>query len=547
MADEFCFSLLNTSTIQLLQAVGFESSQTNATHVLTDIFEHYIQLLASSVSAYSRLSGRTYGNIGDVINAFNELSVNTAQLKEWISDETRFLSPCWTEQGDPSRILEGIIKNGLNNHNDSITYEYGHPLSLEAPPGEEIEEETNEPHNHLPAYIPSYLPEFPTIITNEDDIESNVTKPKLPSLPLTSASVLPLPNIVKQKKKPIDNPFTHLKPFEDSLLAITDSDHPESLSLSLNTADSPKESADTPKLGMKRRRSEALIQIMNEIQSPKQLPNISSHILEKSAIDEAAPGNTMFTEEKGLLDRLVIDSAPTYAIPKLMTPNLLMDIIVPVSTVSQPTTNSLRLNLSGFNTRKPSINTTIDEAPSQSNPISLKTMVSTTNNTTDNLNTSHSPSNGKLSGINQTIPHGNSNYSNNNKNTPISLSSASLNQKDQTATDPRESDKNKLKPKKKLTINLPVSRLESNAKKESSIITPPLSTPKIRFKIKIPEREEIKPKVTTDVINCICDNPTVDYGTFMIACDSCGVWYHGLCVNIAENDPIEEWHCRRCS
>jgi hypothetical protein len=51
---------------------------------------------------------------------------------------------------------------------------------------------------------------------------------------------------------------------------------------------------------------------------------------------------------------------------------------------------------------------------------------------------------------------------------------------------------------------------------------------------------------SSEEISCICENPTVDYGTFMIACDTCSVWYHGSCVGIAESDQVEEWYCRRC-
>lgn len=51
---------------------------------------------------------------------------------------------------------------------------------------------------------------------------------------------------------------------------------------------------------------------------------------------------------------------------------------------------------------------------------------------------------------------------------------------------------------------------------------------------------------SAEEIRCICENPTVDYGTFMIACDRCSVWYHGSCVGIAESDQVEEWYCRRC-
>lgn len=51
---------------------------------------------------------------------------------------------------------------------------------------------------------------------------------------------------------------------------------------------------------------------------------------------------------------------------------------------------------------------------------------------------------------------------------------------------------------------------------------------------------------STEEIRCICENPRVDYGTFMIACDGCSTWFHGDCVGIAESDQVEEWYCRRC-
>ncbi|KAI8073320.1 hypothetical protein BC940DRAFT_291066 [Gongronella butleri] len=50
--------------------------------------------------------------------------------------------------------------------------------------------------------------------------------------------------------------------------------------------------------------------------------------------------------------------------------------------------------------------------------------------------------------------------------------------------------------------------------------------------------------VSDETVQCICDNPTVDYGTFMVACDTCGVWFHGVCVGIL--DQVDEWHCMRC-
>ncbi|KAJ3115660.1 hypothetical protein HDU96_000278 [Phlyctochytrium bullatum] len=57
-----------------------------------------------------------------------------------------------------------------------------------------------------------------------------------------------------------------------------------------------------------------------------------------------------------------------------------------------------------------------------------------------------------------------------------------------------------------------------------------------------------KPEVqenASDEINCICDMPDVDDGLFMIACDTCGFWFHGRCVGVMT--AIDEWFCVRCT
>ncbi|KAI8596003.1 hypothetical protein EDD21DRAFT_312703 [Dissophora ornata] len=51
----------------------------------------------------------------------------------------------------------------------------------------------------------------------------------------------------------------------------------------------------------------------------------------------------------------------------------------------------------------------------------------------------------------------------------------------------------------------------------------------------------------SEVINCICSNPTLDDGLFMIACDRCQEWFHGRCVGVRESDSVATWFCRRCT
>jgi len=50
-------------------------------------------------------------------------------------------------------------------------------------------------------------------------------------------------------------------------------------------------------------------------------------------------------------------------------------------------------------------------------------------------------------------------------------------------------------------------------------------------------------------IKCICQHSTVDFGRFMIACDNCGIWFHGECVKVtAESIQFgAQWLCLRCS
>jgi hypothetical protein len=573
MVNNFCSALLQTSTVQLLQAAGFESSQSSATHVLTNVFEDYICLLASTVSAYSHLSGRTTGNVWDVIDGFEELAIDLDDLKNWLSSESKSLTPSWTEQGDPSRILEGnnkvngerkssllrlvlgIIQRGKGSSEDSVLYEYGkQPKVIRVDSGAEEDEKDEEPvDHHLPEYIPKYFPAFPVI--SAEEIEPAVVESKVPVA--VADSTLPLPNIVKKKKHPIDNPFTHLTPYEDSMIA-TDKEQPEALSLVLDLS---KE--NRPVLPRRRRRSEVLNQIVNEIEKegPKRKHiKDSTHILSEFTQNDAAPGNNMFTDEPGLLKTLMMDLSPQVAVSKLTTPNLLTDIIIPPG--GGGTGSSLRLKTQKQGTqsqqqpqqqqqsqqqqpqpqqqqqqqqqhqRKQSLGgITIDE--SSNKPIvHLRTSVSTP----PKEPTHHSPTlppSPKTEKPYTAEPH---------SDVPVSLAAYSSSPKNHPMSPTSPSSK---PPKKKLTISLPKFDAKLNSKSTpTSTHTSPAQTPKITFKIKLPvEKTASEP---TDIINCICDNPTVDYGAFMIACDLCGVWFHGNCVNVAEHDQVEEWYCRRC-
>ncbi|KAI8987565.1 hypothetical protein BDF20DRAFT_850926 [Mycotypha africana] len=452
MAEKFCYSLLQMTTLQLLQAAGFDSGNTSSVQTLTNIFERYLELLSSTALAYAQHNGKSSTSIYDLLEAFGELGIDIPSLTDWINEETRSLAPSWTEQADPSRTLKDTIHKGLE-HQEDIIYEYG---DLSDVPSEtvitssddesSIEELSKEGEaekdtllgkvSDLPHYIPKYFPPFPALASNEDEeiqhapgqplqnnffthqkasIEQQQTA--LYSAPTKANDTLPLPNIVKRKVRPIENPFIHLKPFEDSLIAsittlmsadndsVSASDmrkeQVEPLSLQLLTKTDGRDnvtknlenehlhdsnltipqsisnSAESISAALRKRRGafEKLQQLIKRVKyddaTSKDNNYRSNHNIEESKSEkskrfllegisfleaeirnEAAPGNTLFIKNnKGLLETLVTHATPPIAIPKLLAPNLLLDIHQPVSSgigASSASGTKLRLNISNL-------------------------------------------------------------------------------------------------------------------------------------------------------------------------------------------------------
>lgn len=453
--------------------------------------------------------------------------------------------------------LLAVVNGGLNRQQDYITYEYTNPTAkseLLAPEEEEEEEVgTNQENkeNNLPDYVPPYFPPFPVMIAPEENEEFVLVETKT-QLPTLLNDALPLPNIVKKKNKPVDNPFTFLKPFDESMLSITDSDQPEALSLSMKIGVThqisllskiSEEQSDGH--SKKRRRSETLLQLIDQIQYPdlkgepkkRRLTN-EINLFNESTREGATPGNTMFSLELGILDKLMTGNAPPIAVPKLMAPNLLMDIVVPQGPAISSSSTTLRLNMSPTNSRKLLLGGITIEESAGSSAIPTPT---------DTQATEITPTTIKIA--------------------PISLAALSSHTEEKKTKEkpikkPKEKKPKSTKSKKKLTISLPKPQSDSilaNISQEPVTEDPPstvssATTPVIRFSIKPPTEQKSettppqspKSTITSDVIRCVCENPTVDYGAFMVACDTCRVWFHGQCVGIAENDQIEEWHCDGC-
>ncbi|KAI7856139.1 hypothetical protein BDC45DRAFT_567638 [Circinella umbellata] len=708
MTDKFCYALLKTTALQILQSAGFDAAHTDPTNSLTEVMSQYLQLLATTTSSYAELAGRSNGNIWDVVDGLNELGITPESLKEWLDLEGKTLTPTWTAQSDPGRTLEGAVKNGRNNYDDALVYEYKdipsdveeeEEISLleseeeevlekekengeESIPKDDNKKEQEEENNGLPDYIPPYMPRFPSSIKEDATPPPRALPQVMPSITQQSSSgtAVPAPIIVRHRKKPVDNPFTHVVPFEESVLA-TDKATTLALSLNENEENDNKQQQQQQPASKRRRvalsnlpmkKAMASLASNNDQQRRRQGDVLAGNheMFRKFTQDEAAPGNTMFGNTNGVLEELLRRVAPPAMVSKLSSPNLLVDVAT-VPTPANLTSNGTALNqqenvtiktsttpsntnnagggtgatnstsmlaslAGGQYSRKHSFEENITTSgPTQSassstieNQSSLPTsstqpastivtipttaMTAETTNSTSSSNTPSSPSQrSNLTPISLASLSAGTNTGGSGKTKPSSGKSSS---KSSSGKGPGE--KKKLP---KLTLNLTNGSSSSGGGNDGIIAastgenTPSsatsLNTPKIRFKIKPPEPANEKIDITStddspspssssappsqsepsqkpallpvstssqqrqqspvtattttathhpivpalqdeedvqEIVQCICSNPTVDYGTFMISCDNCHVWYHGECVGIAEKDNIETWYCKNC-
>ncbi|KAI8091087.1 uncharacterized protein B0P05DRAFT_528717 [Gilbertella persicaria] len=632
MADNVCFSLLKTATQQIIQSAGFEAANNRSIDTLADVFGKYIELLGSTVSAYASLNGRTMGTARDVFEALNEVAIDPNTLKMWLEEEGKALSPCWSAQSDPGRLLQGVIAGGRNTFEDIIEYRFGHVQAFDL---SEDEQDTDMlldspiQENALPDYVPSYFPAFPEI--KEDTVMEEATQLLLEKqqreqqqLQLQQKQELPLPVIVKHRKKPIENPFTHIIPFDESNLASAKekSRDEKPLSMSVELSTKPTEPTNDRKTNI-----EPLMEALKNIQSPNYKlgeglePHEEEALFKTQTQDAAAPGNYMFNRDNGVFDEIVLHSAEPLISSKITTPNLSFDVAIATAPAT-PTTdyipgspdhklmsrsmlaalakkgkqfgklrpgmsnphaiskhsvdiNAIKTGESKYLMKKKRMlaeqqameerqrlleqqlkenpNATIEQlTPVQSLPLPLPPPPPPSSSAAaPPLSSSAPPLPPPLPLSQPTLlppapppvskpvqPPPPLPVSKPINTGPISLSSFSQTEK-----------KHKKPTTPKLTLNFPLPPPPPPPQKEEDNQSP--STPKIRFKIKPPMESPLVKKETpvptySEEINCICENPTVDYGTFMIACDGCGVWFHGSCVGIAESDQVEEWYCKRC-
>jgi hypothetical protein len=377
---------------------------------------------------------------------------------------------------------------------------------------------------HQSSYIPNHLPPLPIQSLDEENV--SVTQPAPPTENNVQKQNAPAPKVLNSilmksgKRKIPKEPYKHKIPFEDSYLGNLDIKSAEDSAM-----------PDIQPSSLRERNENVLFEKVTKYVERKTDASAQATKRHKSwasaehHTEGLNPNRTMiFSDElvstttTGMLEKIIQKVAPSAAVSKLSSPNLWTDVIangsnLPEEVVTKPIMDGSDVPAI---TEKPPPGPSPTVKRAKSNSISSAGVTIT-----------HSPK--KVEPVRAAAP----------------TSLAALAASEPPAPAPKKSA---------LTLNLSLNS-PSNQNQPAPVVAPPptsadSSTPKIRFKLKLPVAEPTpaaeQPAGDAEVINCICENPHVDYGAFMIACDQCSVWFHGDCVGIKESDQVAEWYCMRC-
>ncbi|XP_031215290.1 transcription initiation factor TFIID subunit 3 isoform X1 [Mastomys coucha] len=184
MCESYSRSLLRVSVAQICQALGWDSVQLSACHLLTDVLQRYLQQLGRGCHRYSELYGRTDPILDDVGEAFQLMGVNLHELEDYIHN----IEPVTFPHQIPSFP---VSKNNV--------------LQFPQPGSKDAEERKD--------YIPDYLP--PLVSSQEEEEEEQVptdggTSAEAMQVPLEEDDEMEEEEVINDEnflgKRPLDSP-----------------------------------------------------------------------------------------------------------------------------------------------------------------------------------------------------------------------------------------------------------------------------------------------------------------------------------------------------
>ncbi|CAI2175066.1 6094_t:CDS:2 [Funneliformis geosporum] len=605
--EKFCAEIIRRATHQTLASAGFEKSSRISGDVLADVLKEYLMFLGKSAQEAATNAGRTKVNTADVLVAFEDLGINLEELREWSKTEGKVLGgyagrkptllkdllrsglsseteeidlPVETKEKDkiesngqssrktehlgqkihtkeltPKKLVSSEIKNNikelkeveddmiidiegiseintpLQNNSENKDSKDDENMSMSMEDNElpalssdqttpiddgkvsntngEITKEHIEELNHneglsitkkRPSYIPDWLPPFPEIKPNEEepvkeDQKVEIQEKTIESGGLTESTI----SIEGGTPKPIDYTI-------NSQESIPEIQRSNSKSADSNVKNRPS------KQKLKRPLAYVLL----------------DELFEKALTSEPISGESFDASRK---KRKIVefDSLLSFEDSLFSEPEIPVMDEKDAKDLMESYGYPLRLNESPIRQKRVEITSkgNIDgniKAPAQINDTTLSEV-----KLSKPLQTKSSVSRkGKERMIPEIIDF-------REPELPVVPLESS-----------KASKKKELKNSKAKKSNLKVSTTKVDSPEKLS----EFNRPKLKLRIKSTSTppSESQPEVV-DIINCICTPPnnTLDDGNFMVSCDSCQVWFHGICTGFGPHSvEVGTWYCKRC-
>ncbi|CAG8582662.1 1816_t:CDS:2 [Paraglomus brasilianum] len=490
--EAFCSSYLRLVTLHIIQAAGFDKTSEISLDVLTDIFGRYITLLGHTVTENANHAGRATPNILDLSPAFESLNIDMSDLKEWVTEgDGKTLENLGLSI--PSPPIRDILQSGLvKNQNEVMTIDPFPPdvkIVEKVEMGDELKENVKEGDDDE-SDVKGYGEEK----VGEGKIEG-VVEGQVDESAVKSETTLGSPNDKEPEVEEMAISEKETKPDEAPPLAEV-SPHPNF------------------------NQDQAATNLKRKIRSPSCLSAYakasSSDIVQSTLKAFSSPQDSYWENDDVHISGLTrkkhrLDDAPSWLMPyssksylpeawerdvKLAEVRAKFGLDVPFIDGAQQARQQPKQRQ--------------QKQPPKQQKEQKREQVQPPHNSTQRQK---KPSKFKL----KPKPA---------KSTPASAS-APMKIKLRIPAPHKQSSSPASVP------STPVSAISA------SLPSSTLNTPSVVVSI---------PTMSDEEINCICENPHMDYGKFMIACDNCEVWYHGSCVGFGDGTDVvvDSWFCMRC-
>lgn len=98
----------------LLNSAGFSKSSSQAIELLTEVFERYLLLLASTSKQHSNHVGRRVTVPCDVEWSMNEMGTSTQEVQRWFDQEGSDIAGRWLESEQHNGLAQNGQQSGLS-------------------------------------------------------------------------------------------------------------------------------------------------------------------------------------------------------------------------------------------------------------------------------------------------------------------------------------------------------------------------------------------------------------------------------------------------